>query len=141
MVAPLVIGSILEIGKTLIDKLFPDPTQKAEATYKLLTLQQAGEFKEMDTALELAKGQMQINLEEAKSESLFKSGWRPAVGWTCVLGLFYNYLGQPILAWYSSTHALAAPPTPDLGDLIVMLGGLLGFGTLRSYDKKVGSVK
>lgn len=138
MVAPAVVTGILGIGKAILDKMFPDPAQRAEAAYKLLELQQAGEFKEFDHELAMSRGQIDVNLEEAKSESLFKSGWRPAVGWTCVLGLFYNYLGHPLLTWYSSVHQLASPPSPDLGDLIVMLGGMLGLGTLRTFEKRSG---
>lgn len=141
MVAPAVVTGILGIGKAILDKLFPDPVQRAEATYKLLELEQAGVFKEMDHSLALMQGQIEVNKVEAASESLFKSGWRPAVGWTCVLGLFYNYLAHPGLSWYSSIHQLPAPPSPDLGDLIVMLGGMLGLGTLRTFEKKSGVPK
>jgi hypothetical protein len=104
----------------------------------ILELNQKGEFKALDTELELAKGQMAINLEEAKSDNLFKSGWRPAVGWVCVIGLLYTYLFQPLLAWYGTAKGWGVPPQLDLGDLIVLLGGLLGLGTLRTTEKLKG---
>lgn len=34
------------------------------------------------------------NLEEAKSPNLFVSGWRPALGWLCVLLLAYSWIGR-----------------------------------------------
>jgi hypothetical protein len=138
MVAPVAIGAIFEIGSKLIDKFFPDPAAKAKAQQDLWKMQQDGEFKEMEVALQRDLAQIEVNKVEASSESLFKSGWRPAVGWVGVCGLAYNYLVQPLLTWYSSNHAMASPPSPDLGDLFIMLGGLLGLGTLRSFEKTKG---
>lgn len=119
----------------IIDKVIPDPQARANAQLELLRLQQAGEFKELEIQLALAQGQMAINLEEAKSESLFKSGWRPAVGWLCVLALGYTYLARPLFTWYSLAHKIPSPPELDIGDLIVLLCGLLGLGTLRTAEK------
>jgi len=130
----LLIGPVTKI----IDKLIPDPQAKAQAQIELLRLQQAGEFKQLETDLQLALAQTDINKAEAASANLFVSGWRPAVGWVCVLGLVYQYLGQPLLTWASSAFGVPAPPALDLGDLIVLLGGMLGLGTLRTVEKRAG---
>lgn len=37
--------------------------------------------------------QLAVNTAEASNPSLFVSGWRPAVGWVCVLGLLVPMLG------------------------------------------------
>ena len=42
---------------------------------------------------------------EAQSGSLFIGGWRPAVGWVCVLGLAYQFLAFPMLAWAGANLA------------------------------------
>ena len=83
------ISAALDLGTTLINKLFPDPAQAADAKLKLLELQQSGE-------LAVMTAQTDINKEEAKNASLFVSGWRPAIGWVCALALFYQYLLKPL---------------------------------------------
>lgn len=130
----IIAGPIFKV----IDKLIPDPTAKAQAQLEVLKLQQSGEFKELEVQLAIAQQQTDVNKIEAGSDSLFKSGWRPAVGWVCVIGLLYTYLLQPLLAWLSSAYQWQAPPTLELGDLIVLLGGMLGLGTLRTAEKMKG---
>ena len=130
----LLIGPVTKI----LDKLIPDPAAKAQAQLELLRLQQAGEFKQVEVDLQLALAQTNINQAEAASSNLFVSGWRPAVGWVCVLGLVYQYLGQPLLTWASAAFDLPPPPAMDLGDLVILLGGMLGLGTLRTVEKRAG---
>ena len=81
--------------------------------------------------------------ENAANARLFVSGWRPAVGWVCVLGLSYTFLLKPLLPWIIAVGALivgkqsivpALPPV-DIGELIILLGGMLGLGAMRSVDK------
>lgn len=130
----LLIGPVAKI----LDKIIPDPQAKAQAQLELLRLQQAGEFKELEVGLQLALSQTEVNKIEAASPNLFVSGWRPAVGWVCVLGLVYQYLGQPLLTWASLAFDIPAPPSLDLGDLVILLGGMLGLGTLRTVEKRAG---
>jgi len=62
--------------------------------------------------------------------SPFASCWRPCVGWICAAGLAYQLLVFPILvAFLPKIQAL------DLGTLVTLLGGLLGFGGLRTFEK------
>lgn len=133
-----ILDNILGIGKTLIEKLIPDPALKAEAKLKLLELAQRGELAELETSTQLALQQIAVNMEEAKSTSLFKGGWRPAVGWTCVFGLVYQYLVQPLAAWGSLIWGVPVPPLLEIGTLMTLLFGMLGLGTLRTYEKKEG---
>lgn len=130
----IIVGPVFKI----IDKIIPDPAAKAELQFKILKLNQDGEFKTIDAELAIAQSQAAINLEEAKSDNLFKSGWRPAVGWVCVIGLLYTYLGQPLLAWYGNAKGVGIPPSLDLSDLLILLGGMLGLGTLRTTEKLKG---
>lgn len=130
----IIAGPIFKI----IDKLVPDPQAKAQAQLEVIKLQQAGEFKELEAAVAIAQGQTEINKIEAASDNVFKSGWRPAVGWVCVIGLLYTYLFQPLLSWMSLTRGWAVPPSLELGDLIILLGGMLGLGTLRTTEKIKG---
>lgn len=125
----------LNIGSKILDKVIPDPAQKAEAKLKLLELQQAGELKVLDAEMQIALAQNETNKVEAADPSLFKSGWRPAVGWVCVAGLTYTFLGQPLLSWASGVWAIPAPPSLDMGDLFTLLAGMLGLGGFRTFEK------
>jgi hypothetical protein len=122
----------------LIDKVLPDPQAKAAAQLEVLRMQQAGDFKQMESDLQLALAQTEINKVEAASPDLFRGGWRPAVGWCCVVGLLYTYLGQPLLTWASGIWSVPAPPALDLGDLLTLLAGMLGLGGLRTFERIKG---
>ena len=127
------------IGKVL-DRIIPDPAAKAAASLELFKLQQAGEFKQLDADLQLMLAQADINKIEAASPSLFKSGWRPFVGWVCGAGFAYMLLLRPILPWLVTTLGGHSPDMPaiDLGVLATTLGALLGVGTMRTIEKKAG---
>lgn len=130
-VLEIVAGPVFRI----LDKIVPDPQAKAAAQLEAMRLAQAGEFKEIDAQLQRDLAQIDVNKTEAQSGDLFRGGWRPAVGWVCVIGLLYTYLAQPLLSWASGVWAVPAPPQLDLGDLLVLLGGMLGLGTLRTAEK------
>jgi hypothetical protein len=91
---------------------------------------------------DLAKtvGQLAINTEEAKSEKLFVSGWRPAVGWSCAAAFGYSFVLQPFLVFLITAMKWQAPPLPalDMGPLMAVLGGILGLGGLRTVEKIQG---
>lgn len=133
-VLDIVAGPILKI----IDKLIPDPAAKAQAQLQAMQMAQAGEFKEIDAQLARDLAQIDVNKTDAASTSFFRGGWRPAVGWTCVVGLVYTFLGQPVLAWASGIWHIPAPPALDMGTLLTLLGGMLGLGTLRTAEKIKG---
>lgn len=130
------LGSIFDFGGKIIDKLFPDKDAADKAKLELLKLQQAGEFKQLELEYATMAQQAAINTEEAKSTNLFIAGWRPAVGWTCCLGLFYSVLGHPILI-ACNVNA----PVTDTGVLIQMLFALLGIAGMRSWEKSKGVTK
>ncbi len=125
------ITAALEIGGKVIDKLFPDKTQADAAKAKLLEMQATGE-------LQLALGQQAINQAEAQNSSVFVAGWRPAVGWVCVIGLLYTFLLRPLMAWGSGIWVIPVPPPLDMGDLFTLLAGMLGLGTMRTFEKTKG---
>lgn len=134
-----VIDAIVKIGGSLIDKLIPDPQAKMEAKFKLLELAQKGELAELEANTNLALQQIAVNLEEAKSASLFKGGWRPAAGWTCVFGLGYQFVAHPLIAWGAAFYGgVPIPPQLDVSVLMTLLFGMLGLGAYRTYEKKEG---
>lgn len=125
------ITALLNIGGKVIDRIWPDPVQAANAKFELFKLQQSGELQQI-------AGQLKINEVEASNTSVFVSGWRPFVGWVCGFGLVYSFIGQPLLSWGSLAYGFAIPPTLDLGTLLTVLGGMLGLGSLRTYEKVNG---
>ena len=133
-VLELILGPVTK----LLDKVIPDPQAKAAAQLELIKLQQAGEFRELDAQLQRDLGQIEVNKAEAASGNAFASSWRPLCGYVCVLGLAYQFLVQPLLAWGSGVWAVPLPPNLDLGDLLTLLGGMLGLGSLRTAEKFKG---
>jgi hypothetical protein len=126
---------------SIIDKVIPDPTEAANAKLKAMEMAQNGELKQLEADVELAKGQMAINQIEAAQDN-FRGGWRPAVGWVCVVGLFYQFLLQPLLPWIVAVFGISVPPLPaiDTESLMVLLFGILGLGSLRTMERVKGKV-
>lgn len=123
----------------IITRVWPDESQKAAALLELEKLKQAGEFKAIDAELELARQQTDVNKVEAGSVDPFTSRWRPFIGWVCGTALAWHYIGRPVADWIVIlTGAQAQIPAVDLGDLIVILLGMLGLGGLRTTEKIKG---
>jgi hypothetical protein len=131
---PLLIGPIFELGKGLMERWFPDPAKKAEAEAQFMLMMQEQDFKKV-------LGQLEVNAAEAASPHLFVAGWRPAVGWCCALGFLWATIGQPIVSWIATAKGWPAPPAIDTEVLLYVLGGMLGLGTLRSFEKSKGVTK
>lgn len=145
ILATAVIPKIMDIASGIFSKMFPDPVKQAEMQLELLKLEQAGAFKSMDADLQLALAQIANNTEDSKSTSLLKSGWRPYIGWICGTGLAYQLLMLPFLTtildlFYVQGWLLApvVPPSLNIETLLTLLGGMLGFGTMRTYEKFKG---
>ena len=128
----LIAAPILKI----IDKVIPDPAAKAAAQIELLRLQQSGELAQLAAETELAKGQNEVNKQEAASTNLFVSGWRPFVGWVCGLGMASQFVVAPFVTWGSALlgHPTAFPVL-DLSTLLTLLFGMLGLGAMRTTEK------
>jgi hypothetical protein len=124
------IGSIFDLGGKIIDKIFPSKDEADKAKLAMLQLQQQGEFKELELAYAAAAKQVDVNIEEAKSGSVFVSGWRPFIGWVCGAGLAYAVLGQPILVTFGTKA-----PIVDVSVLIELIFAMLGLGAMRTYEK------
>jgi len=128
------------IGK-VIDKIFPDPAQAANAKLKMMEMEQQGDFKEIDASLKRDIDQIALNKIEAGSENVFKSGWRPFIGWTCGLGFAYAVIVYPILTWMAVVWNITPPPNLDSDLLFPVMLGLLGLGGMRSFEKFKGLTK
>ena len=121
----------------LLDRLLPDPQQKAAAQLELAKMAQTGELASLAAETDLAKAQIAVNQVEAASGRLFVAGWRPFIGWVLGVGLAWDCLAKPIVL---TAAAWAGHPIPDLPNLsneqlYTMLAGLLGLGGLRTLEK------
>lgn len=124
--------SILEIGAKLLDKVIPDKDAREKAQAELIKAAQDQDF-------QLALAQIKVNEEEAKSDSLFKSGWRPSIGWTCSVAFILHFVAFPIINFIIVALGYKEVVISfDMATLMTVLGGLLGIGGLRTYEKVKG---
>ena len=114
----------------LLDKFIEDKDQKARLAHDLATMAD-------QHAQELAKGQLEVNKTEAAHKSLFVAGWRPAVGWVCVLGMFGNFITIPFSNFVLALIGIdIVIPLVPLETMMPVLMGMLGLGAMRTYEKK-----
>lgn len=138
---PLLLSGLFDLGKGLIDRLFPDPAAKAAAQLELLRMEQTGALAQLAAETDLAKLQIQTNIEESKSTNWWVAGWRPAIGWVCGAGLAYAALVEPFArfaakVWFGYTGDF---PIIDTDLTMQILMGMLGLGAMRSVEKIKGA--
>lgn len=126
------VSLLLEVGNKVIDRVWPDPAQAAQAKLELVKMQQSGD-------LAVIAGQMEINKAEAENPSVFVSGWRPFIGWVCGSACAWNWIGLPLAKAFAVYHQIPFPVAPaDLSEMMPVLIGLLGLGGLRTVEKIQG---
>lgn len=116
------IQSLINPVAGLLDKFIPDKDQAASLAHEIATMSEKH-------AQELSLAQLAVNKEEAKG-NWFQSSWRPAVAWICVLGMAINFLVSPLL----SPLGIIVPQA-DTSVMMPVLMGMLGLGSLRSFEK------
>ena len=125
------ITAVADLIKVGLEKWIPDANERTKAAMEMAT----GVHQQV-------MGQIEINKVEASSTSLFVAGWRPAIGWICGGAYGYHFILQPfmvfILQAFGNTILL---PHLDIGELSMVLFGLLGLGAMRSWDKSIGVTK
>ncbi len=90
-----------------------------------------------DTAARV--GQLQVDAAEASNKSFFIAGWRPWIGWVCGMAFAANFVlipGARIVAGLFGKVFVA--PTFDVSELMPVLLGMLGLGTMRTVEKIQG---
>jgi len=137
MMAPIILP-LIEIGARLIEKLFPDPAQRAAAQLQLLQLQQTGELKELEI-------RMSAIIAEASSADPWTSRARPTFLYVIYIIIMASIpMGAlTVLAPDSAGNFIAGfkgwlAAIPE--DMWWLFGaGYLGYAGVRSYDKKLGA--
>ena len=90
-----------------------------------------------------------ITAVEAKDIRFWNSGWRPALGWVCASSLAAYYIPKAIMgtiiwviACYTAGWELVVyPSTLDTGEILGLVGTLLGTAGLKTFEKVKGVTK
>lgn len=137
---PLLLGGIFDIGKSLIDKLLPDPAAKAKAQMDLLIMQQNGELKELET-------RMSAILAEATSADPWTSRARPSFLYVIYVMILMS-IPMGFLSAFNPEMATAVANGMKLWlaaipeDLYVLFGiGYVGYAGARTLEKRMGAAK
>lgn len=142
------ISSMIDFGRAVIDKIWPDKTaqaaQRAEAEAHVLDLAQQRFQTAVQASVSTDTAQAEVNKIEAASTSFWKSGWRPGIGWVGVAALFMYYVPYCAAAtgmWIYQciqTHSLVARPELNISDLLALITILLGASTQRTLERLKG---
>lgn len=126
------IGSIADLLKTGIDKIWPNPTEAAAAKIALLNAQNAGALKELDDQFQTNIEQIKANAAEAAKPGL---SFRDGAGWVCVIGFAIATLKSPIEWACSLAGHPVTLPSVDTTTVTTMLFALLGISGMHVYEK------
>lgn len=122
----------IEAIGNVLDKLFTSKDEKLSREQIMMELLQKPSI-----------AQIELNKVEAGHRTIFVAGWRPFIGWVCGAALLYNYILRDLVSWGMSIWSplLDPPPALAMEHLMTVLLGLLGLGTLRTYEKIKGKAK
>jgi len=131
--------AIIPLLGSILDKLFPDPQAAAEAKVRVMEMAQRGELAALDAEAKIATAQIATNTAEASSGNVYASSWRPTIGYICAIGLFYNFVGYPLLQWAVVVFGWSVTPPALLSShLMELVMGMLGLAGFRTYEKVKG---
>jgi len=116
----------------LLDKFVEDKDQKNALAHEISTMAERHSQEQM-------LAQLEVNKAEAASSSIFVSGWRPATGWVCVLGMAGNFIVTPFANFVLALLEVQVfIPLVPLDTMLPVLLGMLGLGGLRTLEKAKG---
>lgn len=118
------LSAALEVGGKLIDRLWPDPTQRDQAKLQLLEMAQKGELAELSARAGIVQA-------EAASEHWLAACWRPI--------LMLTFGGLIVARWLGwSAPGISEAEVLKLWDIVQL--GLGGYVIGRSVEKIVPSI-
>tara|TARA_R110000787_G_scaffold41507_2_gene102536 strand:- start:7927 stop:8331 length:405 start_codon:yes stop_codon:yes gene_type:complete len=131
-----ILGALLPVIGSVLDRLIPDEAGKAKAIAEM-------EMALIDASNKGLLAQIDVNKVEAAHRSIFVAGWRPFVGWCCGFALAWFFVVAPLLTFLGSWLGYPVPPMPvfDMDSLLTVLMGMLGLGAMRSVEKIKGVSK
>ena len=128
--------SILPAVTDIVGRFLPEDKEAKAKAQREIEAQLAAHLAKIDV------GQLEINKTEAAHRSIWVSGWRPFIGWSCGVALAWTYVITPILNFIlAQTGHLMDLPAMDMGEMMPVLMGMLGLGGLRTFEKFKGVAK
>lgn len=133
----------LDLGKSVISRVWPDPVDQARELNKLAEIHQKGDLAALNAHVQLMLAQIEVNKESAKHPSLFVSGARPFIIWVGGFSMAWSGLIHPLLVWVWAFAEMTGNPPPMIESAALgsVVTGLLGVAGMRSYDKTKGNSK
>lgn len=132
---PLLIGPIADLLGKGLDRIFPDPEQKAKAQLELIRLQQEGEFKEVEQ-------QLSAILAEANSADPWTSRARPSFLYVFYFILIFLIVFAPAIGVFYPDRMQVFFANVALGFAAIpeelwwaFTAGYLGYAGARSFEK------
>jgi hypothetical protein len=127
------IGEVATLITTAVTRIWPDATEHEKGKLALLQQELAG-------GLSIAIAQSKVNEISAANPSIFVSGARPFIMWICGFALLYASLLEPILRFVATVYFGYAGEFPVINTDMTTnaLMGMLGLGTMRSFEKHKG---
>lgn len=127
---------LLPILGGVVDKVIPDKVQQGVAKAEL-------EKALIDNANSINIETIRTNQEEAKHRSVWVAGWRPAIGWSCSVGIAWLFIGHPIATWITmlTGNDSMVMPTIPTDILLELTFAMLGMAGLRTFEKLKGVSK
>ena len=114
---------------SILDKVIPDKDLRERLSHEIATMAEKH-------AQAQVMAQIEVNKVEAAHSSVFVSGWRPAIGWICAMGMAGNFLVIPFanMALELSKTGVTIPMIA-LSEMMPVLMGMLGLGAMRTVEK------
>jgi hypothetical protein len=100
------IQALIGPATKLLGKFIEDKDTKNKIAFELSTMAEKH-------AQQLALAQIELNKAEAQSGSLFKGGWRPAVGWTCAIAFLYHFILKDLIIFGCAMAGVTIPDLPN----------------------------
>ena len=120
--------SLIKPVGDILDKVIPDADLKRKLSHEIAVMSEKH-------ANEVAIQQIELNKIEASGNWLQRS-WRPLIGMTCAVAFMWHFVLQPCLTFGLAIAGIDIPLVSfDMNSLLTVLGGLLGLGGLRTFEK------
>lgn len=135
MIAALIPQLLPYVGEVL-DRVVPDTEAKEKAKREI-------EANLIANANSINLAQIDVNKTEAQHRSVWVSGWRPAIGWSCSLGIAWLFIGHPLATWGAmlAGYSDMVMPTIPTDILLELTFAMLGMAGLRTFEKLKGITK
>lgn len=133
------IGSVFDFGKAVIERIWPDPAQRAEALQKLEELRQSGELSRMANDTELFKAEIQDRDSARQREVAVKDSTPKVLAGLVTIG-FFGLLG--LMAFHELPAANREALAIMLGTLAAAWAGIVAyyFGSSSGGQRKTDAL-